>query len=224
VLDAARARGGLPLGLVSKLLSAKPREETVKPGSYAMIPISGAGVLDLVVKDNGVVVMRHDGEETVLEDDEPLTFYADFESWLLLSHFAGIPAEVTGETGPARLDSALLLEVGASPIVLRRPGNDPRFNSVLSHKIPGQGDIACHARGIVEPITFSILKFLSAEGERADDWIDEALSRDSLPLTGRIDIALRQLASSANKSAGWAGAVLAQKIRPALQAFPELSH
>jgi dsDNA-binding SOS-regulon protein len=224
ILDASQALGGMPLGLVSKLLSAKPRQEAVKPGRYAMIPIPDAGVLDLIVKEDGVVVMRHDGEETVLEDGEPLNFYADFESWLLLSHFAGIPAEVHTEAGSARLDPALLMEVGSSPIVLRRPGSDPRFNSVLSHAIPGQGDIACHKRGIVEPITFSILKFLSHEGERAEDWMDEALERNSLPLIGRIDIALRQLGSSANLAAGWARAVLAHKIGPAVQAFPELSH
>ena len=53
-----------------------------------------------------------------------------------------------------------------------------------------EGSIVCHEAGIVEPITLSLLRFLSSEDDRAEDWIEEAVQRKSLPLLARVDIAL----------------------------------
>jgi hypothetical protein len=227
ILDAAEAAGTAPLGLVTQLLSARPHAETVKPGTRVAAHIPGAGILDITFGENGALTLRHGGHEEVIEGDgTPNTFYADFESWLILSHFAGIPAEVHSESGTSagRLDPMLLSEVGSSPIVLRRPGNNPDMNGFLAHDIPGHGTIACYNRGIIEPITFSILEFLSREGERTEDWIDEAVERGSIPLLSRIDIALRELGRTANPAAPWARAIRKARVSPALAKIPDLLH
>jgi hypothetical protein len=88
----------------------------------------------------------------------------------ILSHVAAYPLTLVDEQGRLeRVDPAILLEVGACPIVLRRPGNDVEMNGLLLHDLPDHSSIVCHESGIVEPITLSILRFLGSEGERAQE-------------------------------------------------------
>lgn len=225
IYDAAEMAGSLPFEIVTQLLSARPREETPKPGTRALAKIPGAGVVELRFGEKGAIFAKVGNQVHELENDEsPGVFYADMGSWLILSHFAMNPVEVrptSGETG-ARLDPMVLMEVGSSPILLRRPGND--MEGVLVHDIPGHGSIACYKRGIVEPITWAIHRFFMHDGERTEDWIDEAIDRKSVPLLSRIDIALREVVPTTSPWRNWASATRKNRLAPALKDFPALSH
>ena len=98
----------------------------------------------------------------------------------------------------APTDPAILLEVGACPIVLRRPTSVPGLDAVLTHEVPGHGSIVCHKAGIVEPVTLSIFRFLISEGLASEDWLGQAVRQGSLPLLARIDIALRVVSETAD--------------------------
>ena len=92
-----------------------------------------------------------------------------------------------------------------------------------THDVPGIGSMVCHEAGIIEPITLSIFRYLMRDGAAAGDWIDAAIAADSMPLLGRIHIALLQASSSANKElATWAGEMLTLKVLPAFKLFPAL--
>ncbi len=90
-----------------------------------------------------------------------------------------------------------------------------------SHDLKDHGSIVCHNSGIVEPITLSILKFLSTTDMDTNEWLEEALARESLPLTVRLDIVFRHLAEGGDK-ADWAKRMIEQRIKPALSGFPAL--
>jgi hypothetical protein len=114
----------------------------------------------------------------------------------------------------------ILLEVGTCPMVLRRPGSDADKNPILTHEVPKHGSIVSHEAGIIEPVTLSILGFLSSEEDEPEEWVEEAVRRNSLPLLARIDIALRQLSKVANaKRAQFALRMRKDLIRPATSAL-----
>jgi hypothetical protein len=94
------------------------------------------------------------------------------------------------------------------------------MNAVRMHKLKGHGSVACHEAGIVEPITLSMFKFLDREGEGANEWVDEAVARNSVPLLLRIDMALRYIEDRGDTPlAQWAKDILSRVIRPALDRF-----
>jgi len=227
LLDAAMRHGSLPFNLITALINSPPREEAVRPGTKVAMHVPGAGVMDMTFREQGVVEIESGGQRHLITpdpgDEEHVT-YTSFNSWLILSYLGGCTFALENEERQlGRVDPAVLLEVGACPIVLRRPGPDANQSGILTHHIPGHGAIVCHKAGIVEPITQSILRFLSSEGEGAEQWIEEAVSRNSLPLLARIDIALRQLLDSADAHRSeFARRVLDDVIRPAKSALPAL--
>lgn len=223
----AAMRHGLPFNLITALINSPPQQQTVKPGTKAAIHMPGAGPLNMVFREHGVIEIQTGGRRELIEpepDEREHITYSDFHSWLILSHLAGVPFAIESEEGQlGRVDPAILLEVGTCSIVLQRPGADSHRNGVLTHDLPGHGSMVCHKAGIVEPITYSILRFLGSEWERAEEWIEEAVQRDSLPLLMRIDIALRQLSGSADvDKARFARHALDDMIRPAMSQFPHL--
>jgi hypothetical protein len=116
----------------------------------------------------------------------------------------------------ARVDPMILLEVGTCPIVLRAVSADLEMSAIMTHDIPG-GEVVCEKVGIVEPITLSIWKYLASTGSQAEDWLEEAVERNSWPLLMRLHIALDRLMDSANKdTAQFACDALTRLINPAL--------
>src|ERR1039458_3756153 len=110
----------------------------------------------------------------------------------------------------------ILLEVGTCPIVLRAVSEDLEMSAIMTHEIPG-GEVVCERVGIVEPVTLSIWRFLGSTGPQAEDWLEEAVERNSWPLLMRLHIALDQLVNSANKdTATFARNALTRLIKPAL--------
>jgi hypothetical protein len=225
VLDAAQRHGGISFEMIQALIAAAPKEEAIAPGTRFAMHFPGAGMIDLTVQQDGSMVAEIDGTRHLIEaNPEGLgSTYKDFHSWQILSHLAGYPFAIELADSLERVDPYILMEVGAAAMVLRQPGPEAEFNGVLTHEIPDVGSIVCHEAGIVEPITLSILKYLSREGCEAAPWVDAACQRNSLPLLARIDIALRQLAGSANAdNATWAGEMLSGPVRSAFAGLPVL--
>lgn len=227
ILDCAIEAGSLPLSLIERLLAVPPQREEIKPGTRAALFMPGIGKIELTFREDGRIVARIGSYEKLLDaeeaDETAQEMYRDVEGWLILSHVAGQPFMAQSQDGTqlGRVDPALLIEVGTCPIVLRSPSPDPETSGVFVHNLKDYGSIVCHDCGIVEPITMSILKFVSTTDMDITEWLEEALARESLPLTARLDIAFRQLAKNGDK-ANRANVILGQYIEPALRRFPAL--
>ena len=191
ICDAAIRHGGLPINVIVSLLNTPPQRHNVKPGTRSTGFFPGLGAFDMTFREAGALSIEFGGLKHIIEPDpgeEEHVSYSDFYPWLILSHLAGQPffAGSDCEDRSARVDPALLLEVGACAIVLRRPGGNPDVVGVPTHDIPGTGSMVCHEAGIVEAITWSMFKFLSAEATNAEPWIEQAVKRKSLPLMARV--------------------------------------
>jgi hypothetical protein len=76
---------------------------------------------------------------------------------------------------------------------------------------------------MVEPITVAMFNFFASVASQAEEWVDEAIARNSFPLLMRIHTALDQLSGCANtEAASFADRTLKEKILPALSRFPSL--
>ena len=128
VIDAAIGSGGLPLNLIRELINTPPQQHSIMPGSRMAMHWPGAGTMDLTFREGGEIDIRaQSGRMTVKSetDEEEQVTVSDFHSWLILSHLAGLPFAVESRDGRSgRADPAILLEVGASPFVLRRPDGE----------------------------------------------------------------------------------------------------
>lgn len=223
VLDAAHRNGGLPLNLIMELIRLKPKRHVMAARTKAAMYFPGIGIMNVTFERDGSIVVETRGKRFTLEEagnDMPVT-YSDVHSWLILSHLAGhaFALEGAGKPGP-RVDPMILTEVGTCPFVLRAVSPDPEMIGITSHQTD-EGEVVCEKAGMVEPITVSIFKFLSTLGEQAEDWLDDAIERNSFPLLMRIHTALDQMEDSANASnAAFARRMLDDSINPALSSFP----
>ncbi|AIQ88709.1 hypothetical protein [Methylobacterium oryzae] len=224
VIDAALRNHRLDLQLISALRARPPAQITVPPGSRATALIHGLGIVDMTHNHDGSVLMEQGGQAHVIEPDEddrdaPVAF-DDFHPYLILSHLAGHALEEAGaQTAPApRADPDLLVAVGSVPIILRRPGGDPDISAVPVHDIGSDLSVVCHRAGIVEPITWSLVRFFGRESEAMrDQFIDFALNAAKPALLPRLDIALRKISESADTNrAAWAQQVRNNRLRPFL--------
>ena len=222
VLDASIRHGGLPFNLIAALIDTPPREEVIQPGTRAAMRVPGLGVMDMTFREQGTLEVGPAGQNHLSKLDlgeEDQVIYDSLYSWLVLSRLGGCPFVMENEDHqPVRFDPTILLEVGTCRIPLRRP--DPNPNGILTHDIPSHGTVVCHKAGIVEPITQAIFHFLGSEGEKAEQWIAEAVKRNSFPLLARTNIALRQLSYSADPNESqFARRMLDDVIHPAMSAF-----
>ena len=230
LLDCATDTGSVPLSLIQHMLNDHPRAEKVGPGARVAMILPDTGLVELKFREDGTILARAGGRQTIISADEEDEFgqemFGNIESWLILAHVAGQPfvAESCDGTKQGRGDPALLIEIGTCPFVLRRPVAIHKMNAVLTHDIDDHGSIVCHKSGIVEPITLSILKFFDREhGRAADEWLLEAVARESLPLLARVDIALRHVVDSGETPRGrWARDILAKIVAPAFRRYPPL--
>ena len=222
LIDASMRHGGLPFNLITALIDTPPREEVIQPGTRVAMRVPGSSVMDMTFRKQGILEVGPDGQghRSKLDlGEEDQVIYDSLYSWLILSHFGGYPFVMKNEDDQfVRFDSMILLKVGTCRMPLRRP--DPNQGGLLVHDVPGHGAIVCHEAGIVEPITQSIFHFLTSEGEEAEQWITEAVRRNSLPLLFRVDIALRQLSCSADPNESqFARRMRDDVIQPAMSAF-----
>lgn len=225
VLDAALYEGRLPLGLVSALINSPPKPQPITPGTKVAMYLPGAGVMNMTLEENGSVTAQPHGRSVKIHDadNEPQVAYGNVHGWLILSHLAGRPwgIERNGHL-EGRVEPAVLTEVGSCPIVLRPVGQDPEISAIATHHTP-HGECVCERAGIVEPITLSIFRFLFGTGAQAQDWLEEAVERNSFPLLMRLYAALEELVQTSDKgTAAFARAALDGLVKPALSKFPLL--
>ena len=215
----------MSLELVTALLSMPPRREVLPAGTRVAAYLPGSGVLDITFGQQGNIEVT--GGRGGLIEAEPSdtaehVSYSDVYPWLILSHIAGRRFETAeGKVGSGqRIDPILLLEVGACPSVLRRPGGDPDVNELPMHDLPNGVSMVCHAAGIVEPITVSILNYLARESEvDAERLIHEAIRRAEPALLARLNVALRVLSGLESQDrASWAHQIRTDHVGPALAA------
>lgn len=221
IIDNYHNGNGLSIGLIQCLLGIAPRSEALTSGAVISAFVPRIGVVSLNVREDGLMWRAPDGEEHLLPCDEgkwPGTQYSNLSAWLILSHLAGIAFAVVSTSEPAdshRGDPALLLEIGTCPSILRRFDGGGEMNEVGMHSFEGECDVVCGGEGIIEPITNSMLTFLGRDWQEAEQWIDEAILRNSTPLLSRISIALEQLEYSIDpKLSAFAQDMLTRKIRP----------
>jgi hypothetical protein len=226
IIDAALRGSGLAMALISALLQRPPQREVLSPGTKFATWLEGVGALNITLRADGSLELERHGKVTITEPDEheagEHVVYTDFQPWMILSWLAAVPFEARGKDGQryGRGDLSVAIEVGSSPIVLRPPGGDPDVTSVATHHLGPDLEVVCHHAGIAEPITWSIFRFLAREEEAAANYlIDEAIGTDSAALHGRVDIALRELAKSADHGrADWARATRKNRIESLLDA------
>lgn len=212
----------LPEPLIRYLMDHPPVSCVVPPGTRAALLANGSWCEIEVGEGGKVFFVKPDGERVLLTNEEPsegMRTHAEFTPWLILSHLANVPlAAFDADTGSyqGRVDLTILCDVGACPIILRRPeGSDPE--PVLSHEI-GNEVIVCHQEGIIEPITMAIHRTMLQGRLAGESLIRKAVARKSLSLLSRINIALEGFEGSAdNELADWAKEVREQKVLPAFQ-------
>lgn len=224
LIDAAIRNHGLSLALITELRKRAPTQTTIAPGTRTASWMRGVGVFNMTLQDGGAVLLEHRGQEHLAtpeegEEGEHVAF-SDVHPYLILSHLAGHRFElVVAATTPApRLDPDLLVGVGSTPLLLRRPGGDPDVGAVPMHEIGRDLSVVCNKAGVVEPITWSLVRFFGREDEpMRDQFIDFALDAAEPALLPRLDVALRQTAGSADiPRAAWAATVRASRIEPLL--------
>ena len=129
----------------------------------------------------------------------------------------GFETVTEDEKTGARADPTLLLEVGGSSNLLRRTRGE--MQPLPLHELDSGGSVVCHIAGVIEPITWSMVRFLGREKiEIRDQFIDMATSNIRPALLVRLDLALRQTSSSSDHDrANWASSVRQKVLEPLLE-------
>ena len=217
----AIVRMGLKTGTFSSdvikgLLEIEPREQTLGPGVFG-IQTADESIQNFRVTEDGRM-FEADGHgnpvgEALQTDGDFGRTRADLAGWMILAQLARIPSAAQNDQ---RVDLGLLLEIGVCPFPLLRFHAGMMTGHVV-HNIPGHGEILCDESGIAEPLTAHILNVLAGEWQTMDDWIDEAISRNSLHLLSRTRLALKMVSAlEGDERAEWARKTLREKINPAL--------
>ena len=174
----------------------KPQSDALQPGQR-IVGVIGDGLVDITVGENSLVV-DEEGSEIIDLCDSSRTY--SIGSWLVLSHLAAEPIDLIKADGTVgRLDELLLLFIGGCPYTLVRPVGQAEFDEFVKHIEEETGHARmCQSIGIVEPITNSILTFLTREGVNSRKWLELAATSKSKYLLARISVALRALYSRSN--------------------------
>lgn len=224
LVDLISWRNGISVAFLNSLLQRAPKIRPIKPGTRAVAWMPSVGQFNMTTRADGVTVIKRPGwrEGIELPAGEAAVTYADLDAWLILSHLASvrIGALATDEDRIVGLmDPAILALVGTSPILLRRVPEDPERSGHHTHDGPGGAQLACREDGIIEPVTFSLLRFLEREQDNADEWLKEACDDGSAPLLNRLSQALFMLTVLNPKAsrAEWAKVRLDTLVNPALK-------
>lgn len=219
--DAAQQAQGLNSQFIEALLDSPPiSQPPPAPGSKFSLMMPG-GLVTITMTSKGPVATAADGQQHKIEITEGDGFgslYDNIYPWLILSHLTELPFILESSSGKVRVDMHILLEVGSAPMVLRKMDGTSEMQMFPAYDGPDSSTyVACEA-GIIEPITFSIFQMFLREEDEVDDWIEAAITQQSLPLLHRIHIALNQATQMAQGHVGMrAKQILADKIGPELQ-------
>lgn len=224
LVDLIELRSGISVAFLNRLLQRSPTVRPIKPGTRAVMWLPSIGQLELFTRADGVTVIKKPGgtEGIEVSADEGGQTYTDLDAWLILSHLASVRIGAMAPDEDRLLgvvDPAILGLVGTSPIPLRRTSEDPDRTGVHTHDAPDGSSMVCRRNGIVEPVTFSLLRFLERERENADEWLNEACDQGSATMLNRLSQALSQLGSinPSSETAKWARDCNKKLVGPALK-------
>lgn len=219
VHDAALRYGGVSLALVTHLLERTPKRQKMQPGMLMMMSLpNGETVPARVLEGSKLAIGEGDDPDIIDMEGDDVT-YGDCEPWLILSYLCAYPFTGGKLDIGDRADPMVLLDVGQVAFVLRDYSDGSGHRGVPTHRMP-EGELLCHSAGVIEPITLSILRFLSeSHGADRDAWINHAVDLDSIYLLMRIQAALTELKQVADpEKSDWARKTLAERVRPAIDA------
>ena len=218
---------GLDVRVLSRFLNRPPEDIVLEPGTRVATSFGGMGIVNMTLGERGKLFAEIQGVVHEIEPDEeeigPHRSTSDFHPFLVLSHLAGHGFEAIpkDDNSGARADPTLLLEVGSSPTVLRRARGELQRLSIPVHELDGGGSVVCHLAGVIEPITWSMIRFLGRENVKMlDEFINIATSKIRPAFLVRLDLALRQTSSSNDHArAQWAQSVRKDIIEPLLSEY-----
>lgn len=211
-----------PLEILSALHEQLPTTSSLTPGTKFIISHQEKQLEATVGHDGNTLIMSLDNKTVEIDMGELSNDnLIEYGGWLILSHVATMPIGIFLEEneGPARIDEALLLEVAQSRVILSRPDGQQGFKEVITHDIEGHGSMVCHQAGVVEPITWALMKYFVNQGSDAEAWINEAVSKNSLPLLMRMHIALNQVSKISDQRGVWAKKILSSVVIPEIINF-----
>lgn len=218
LLEASTEDEGLPVGVMLKLLTTKPQSKSPKPGTTYAGFHPGIGYIKFRVVDETVIELFIMGAPKRLELGVPVgRLLEDVTPWQILSHVCGARTETMDDSGNlVRLEQTFLLEIASASFPLL--SSQPMIGQLPHHDLPNGGSVVCHAVGIVEPITQSLLSYLRQDLNDSTAWVEWALTRKSGALLARLHIALREIARMTDPDlAAWAKATLTNQVVPELQ-------
>ena len=215
---------GLSISFMNQLLQRTPSVRPIRPGARAVMWVPNIGQLEMFTRSDGTTIVKRPGCPSGVElpHEEGTVTYADLDAWMILSHLASVRIDALSPDEDrivGIMDPAILALVGTSPIPLRRALDDPGRSGVHTHEGPNGESLLCRADGIIEPVTFSLLRFLERERDNADEWLEDTCEEGSAPLLNRVSHALEVLSrmNPESSKAKWARARLDTLVAPALQ-------
>jgi hypothetical protein len=196
--------GGLDISFLQSLTEVPPREEPILPGSRFIIVNSRWGHVEIEYGEDQEVVGAVGGKRVTLNaDDFPTYTVVQEDGWLMASHVCGIPTRIsateTDDDGAEWLNPALIQVVGSSRYPLLRPNTRGFLQDMPMHGVEGEWQLICKGAGIVEPITFGILKSLGAIREGMDELLEYATEEGHVCLGYRLAVALEAASRSPNE-------------------------
>lgn len=208
--------GTFSSGVIEGLLEIHPREQALGPGVIGIETQDGSIQNFRVTEDGRIFEADSQGNpigDALHTDGDLGSTRGNLAGWMILAQLARVPSAAQNDQ---RVDLGILLEIGIYPFPLLR-FHAGMMTGHLVHDIPGHGEILCGESGIAEPLTAHILHVLAGEWQTMDDWIDEAISRNSLHLLSRTRLALSMVSAlEGDERAEWARETLREKVNPAL--------
>ncbi len=217
--EAACGEEGIPLGVISSLLTTKPHTKPLAQGMVLAGNFPNLGYVKFKIVGDKTIEVLSNGKLHRLELEEELGhMYVDCTPWHILSNVFGSQSEI--QTESAELDGlqgAILLQIASSELPLH-PTNF-LHRRLPMHDLADGSSIVCHSVGIVEQITQSLFTYLQLDLSESRSWVEQALTRNSSPLLARLHIALREMCRLSDPDlSAWANDTLSNQVLPALLA------
>lgn len=233
ILNVENQNNGLSHQLIDEFCKLTPQRMPLAIGTKFALHTGEKGIVNFTIQDNGNILMEYKGKQEII-DAESIDFelpqtYSNTHSFQILSYLAGQKIIIFNNRSEAnqRLDPLLLSIVGSSVVTLRNPNADFHKAGIYTHELNNEISIPCHNLGIIEPITWSLVRFFERNDQPIqDNFIQSAINDNNPALLSRIYSALNETKKSTDKlRSAWATEVLIYRLKPALDSiFPGFIH
>lgn len=190
VLDISLRQHGFSELILYGLLDRRPRVEPFTATVFGFLAPNGS-IQNIRVTADGEMFEADDAGNAIgealgtMEPEERVT-QCSMSGWMILSQLAMIKSESLQTGQPAH--PGILLEVATSEVPLLRFAGE--FQELMTHDVEGHGSLLDVSNGVIETVTAALQQMIMREWRTLDQWFEDALARDSLPLLYRLRIAL----------------------------------